>query len=207
MSSPGRQWGEPVKSNQLNAHYSENGSRGMFLWNDTLRHENHDVEPHPIRPIQPHEHGWGPAVATVAEEERQLNQQRRAMIEGHDRRQLQLTTAALNEQRAVMPSDSSSGGARWTRGLLAKAEQAGRAASELEHFSQSREDWRRGYERDERVVFMSTESGPSPIYRPSTHGINLYGTYRHPYRHGRNTYLDCGVPSRSVIINHPSERI
>jgi len=146
---------------------------------------------------------------TVARDEEALSWTRQTLIRGHDARQKALTMQALTAQREVMPSDHSSGGARWTRGLLQKAEEAGRAAQQLEEFSSAREEWRRGFERDERITWMATEGGrtTAPVYRPSTYGLHTYGTYRAPIKHGRNTYMEQGVPSRSFVVTGPSDTI
>lgn len=124
MSSPSRQWGEPINNCYLrNAHDAHGpGTRGMFLWHSSLRDENHDVEPHPIEPLVKHVHGWHEAMETVARDEAAISQKRQALIRGHDSRQAALTMEALRAQREVMPSDHASGGARWTRGLLQKAQ-------------------------------------------------------------------------------------
>ena len=87
-------------------------------------------------------------------------------------------------------------------------QEAGRAAQQLEEFTAAREDWRRAYERDERIVFMATEgSVTAPVYRPSTYGLHTNGTYRPAIKHGRNTYLDQGVPSRNYVVRSPSMKL
>merc|ERR1712110_1229503 len=70
MSSPSRQWGEPIASRMITTNTRDLSTNGMYHWWDKLPTEYHDSQ-YAYREVPyKHQHSMGPVMAQ--EEERQL---------------------------------------------------------------------------------------------------------------------------------------